>query len=146
MQVVRPYNNFQAVGVYGGGNVPPNPRDWRFSCKSRLSGNLFELWHPYDSGRKYYLHSFNLNIYDIGVSSTDPPKFVFLHADPEVGLKEAHGPYKKGPHLHIEVENTIWPDVHLGLNVGNLRECTSSEKNLTIALRHAIRMIEEATA
>jgi hypothetical protein len=140
MPIAVPFHSYFAVGAYQGGPRTLPPELWRVACQKGVSANYYELWSEYGKKGKYYLHSVCLNLYRIEQGNQKP--LLMIHADPETQFGSPHDIYKKGPHIHV-MEGSIWPDVHIGLNLGHLREVVSAAKPLTIALMKAVKMVED---
>lgn len=135
----QPHGGYLAIGVYQGGQMPVQPRDWRFSCPNGVAANYFELWMEFGKNGMYCLHSVCINLYRGG--DLEKP-LLMLHADPQTQDGSAHAIYKRGPHLHV-MEGSLWPDVHIGLELGDLRRTVSGATPLTNSLLRSMEMIRD---
>jgi len=100
-----------------------------------INAAYHEEWVPKLEGRKYVLERVYMNAYLVQDIST-VREFAALHCD----LNDSEV-YKVSPHLHVWIVGEPLRHAHLPLNIGHLKQVTSSVAKLTSAFKGGLKII-----
>jgi hypothetical protein len=117
---------------------------WRFATfVPHVRAGYYESWIPLGEGL-WCLDRAYLHVYKTISGTAEEKDFVFLHCDPNEPADTRHGPYKRGPHLHVRAAEPPLPRAHIAL-MGRqaLDLCMSSVDALTDALGWAVGMLKD---
>jgi hypothetical protein len=119
-------------------------KEYDFQTKSKkIRASYFEVWDKL-SKDTYYLSKAYMHLHrtdDEYLAVRTDGEYILLHCDPNDN--DEHGDYKRSPHLHFENAGFPINKAHIALNLSNINQLLTSRRDLNIALRSAIVMLNK---